>query len=165
MTGTGSAVIDTGFAAVSLYALSLIEDYVFGHESGILVIGGTVLVCIGLWLALRRPADVKERSFRGKTAVPNALEAAGWGLSNPAALLFSCTLMASFGLGDELVEAPDSLILVFVFLGEMTWWNFLTYALVHFKKFSHKTIRKLSHISGWGIAAFGITLIVKGFFL
>lgn len=165
VTGIGSAVVDTAFAAVSLFALSLVKEYVIGHEGKILLIGGVVVVAIGLLMAFRRPDKVRERDFKGKTAVSYALQAAGCALSNPGALLLSFTLTAFFGLGAATVKAPVWLILLFVFLGEMAWWNFLTYALVHFRRFSEKTIRRLSHIAGCCVFLFGISLIVKGLLL
>lgn len=165
VTGVGSAVIDTAYAAVGLYALSIVREYVIGHEDIFMTVGGVIVVIIGLWMALRKPDNVRQREFKGKTAASYALQAAGCALSNPGAIVFSFSLLAFFGLGAETDKAPVWVILLCVFLGEMLWWNFLTFALVHFKKFSRKTIRRLSHIAGWAIVAFGIFLIVKGLLL
>lgn len=165
VTGFGSAIIDTIYAGVGLYALSLVREYVLGHEDVFMVAGGAILVAIGFWMAFRKPDKVRQREFKGKTAASYALQAAGCALSNPGAIVFSFSLLAFFRLGAETDKSPVWLILLCVFLGEMLWWNFLTYALVHFKKFSAKTIRRLSHFAGCGILAFGIFLIVKGLLL
>ena len=59
-------------------------------------------------------------------------------------------------------QVPSSLVIVCVFVGEMSYWLGLTYALVHFRKFSRRTVRRISHIAGMCIVAFGLVLIVKG---
>lgn len=162
VTAIGSAVIDTAYAGIGLYALSLVEDFFTAKEGWIMFIGGFVVIGIGIWMALRKEERVNQRETKGTTAASYALQAAGCALSNPGALIFAFTLLAFFGFGADTIQSPAWLIILCVFLGEMTYWSFLTYALVHFKKFSNRTIRIISHIAGYAIVAFGLFLIVKG---
>ena len=92
------------------------------------------------------------------------MQAAGCALSNPGVPLFIFALLAFFGLGSATIKSPAWLLVLCVFLGEMTWWNFLTYALVHFKRFSNRTIRIIGHLAGCAIIAFGLFLVIKGSF-
>lgn len=165
VTGIGSAVIDTVYAAIGLYALSLIQEFLTANEDVIMMCGGLLVIGIGLWMALRKEERVVQKTTKGTTAASYALQAAGCALSNPGALVFSFALLAFFGLGAATLKTPSWLIILCVFLGEMTYWNFLTYAIVHFKKFSNRTIRIISHLAGYAIIAFGIFLIVKGLLL
>ncbi len=160
--GCGSAVIDTLYACVGLFALSLIEDFIIGYEDVLFVIGGALLVAIGLWMALRHEDRVVERQDRGSTAFAYGMQAAGCALSNPGALVFMLALITFFGVSLEEEHIPIWSVILCVFVGEMAYWFGLTYALVHFKKFSRRTVRRISHIAGMCIVAFGLVLIVKG---
>ena len=164
VTSIGSAVIDTIYAALGLYALSLIEEYATAHEGIIMLIGGFLVIAIGIWMAFRKEDRVNQKETKGSTAASYALQAAGCALSNPGSLLFAFALLAFFGLGAATIKSPAWLLILCVFLGEMAWWNFLTYALVHFKRFSNRTIRMISHLAGYSIIAFGLFLIIKGSF-
>lgn len=160
--GCGSAVIDTAYACIGLFALSLIEDFIIGYEDLLFVIGGVLLGVIGMWMALRREDRVVERQDRGSSAFAYGLQAAGCALSNPGSLVFMLALITFFGVSVEEEHIPVWSVIVCVFAGEVSYWLGLTYALVHFKKFSRRTVRKISHIAGLCIVAFGLVLIVKG---
>lgn len=164
VTSIGSAVIDTAYAALGLYALSLIEEWATAHEGIIMQIGGFVVIAIGFWMAFRKEEKVNQKETKGTTAASYALQAAGCALSNPGVPLFIFALLAFFGLGSATIKSPAWLLVLCVFLGEMTWWNFLTYALVHFKRFSNRTIRIIGHLAGCAIIAFGLFLVIKGSF-
>ena len=163
VAGIGSAVVDTFYAGVGMFALSLIEDFVFAHEDIFLIAGGVLVMGIGIWMALRREDRGVEKQFKGTTAFRYALQAAGCALSNPGALVFVFALMTFFKISPDSITAPVWLLLICIFLGELCWWSCLTYALVHFKRFSRRTIRVISHCAGVCIAVFGLFLFIKGF--
>ena len=164
VTAIGSAAVDTVYAAIGLFALSFVEDFFAAHRGIIMLSGGLVVIAIGLWMALRKTEPVSRREVKGTTAVSYALQAAGCALSNPGALVFAFALLAFFNLGAGSLKAPVWAIILGVFAGEMLYWSFLTYALVHFKKFSDSSVRVISHVAGWAIVAFGLFLTVKGIF-
>lgn len=160
--GCGSAVVDTLYACIGLSALSFVGDFVTGHEDILFSVGGALLVAIGLWMALRHEDRVVESQDKGSTAFAYGLQAAGCALSNPGALVFMLTLITFFGVSLEEEHIPAWSVVLCVFAGEITYWLGLTYALTHFKKFSRRTVRTISHVAGVVITVFGLALIIKG---
>lgn len=161
-TGIGSALIDTLYAAIGLFTLSLLEEFFLGHKGIIMLVGGAMVAIIGLRMAFLKPSRVKERPDNKKTIAGYALQTAGCALSNPAAIVFAIAILAFWKLGADSLTIPVWAAVIIIFIGEMSWWNFVSFALTHFKRFNNRTVELLSHIAGAGIAVFGIILVVKG---
>lgn len=164
-TGLGSGVIDTLYAAIGLFTLSFLEDFLLGHEDVIMLVGGALVALIGIRMMLMKGTKVKERPDNKKTMAGYALQTAGCVLSNPAALVTAFALLAFFGLSAGSMKSPVWLAVLCVFIGEMAYWLALTFALTHFKRFSARTVETLSRLAGAGIFIFGIVLVIKGLLL
>lgn len=135
LTGLGAAIADTCLAAVAMFGLSLVTEYLNAHEQWLRIIGGLFLVYIGVRMMRSRQLRVTE------TAKPQPLQmrhwrlwlgafSTGFGLTiiNPATFLAFIAVFAGLGLlpgqANGLVEFWA--IIVGVFAGSMLWWCVLT---------------------------------------
>ena len=164
LTGAGSAFADTVFAAIGLFTLSLVQDFIALHEAMIMLVGGAVICLIGLAVFLGakkvktdRPDEHGSLSMFGCT-----LQAAGTAISNPAALAYMLGLLSVMRLTAGSVEAPVWSVLLAVAVGELCYWTAIVLLISRFLKVNGKTLVTVGKVAGMGIACFGIVLIVKG---
>lgn len=163
-TGLGSAVADTFFALIGIFAVGFARDFFMVNEKLIMIIGGVIIVVIGAFMAFskskkRKRIDVNKRS----TLAGYALQAAGSALANPGALAFSLSLVAVLNLDASSCKSPAWLLVLSVAIGALGYW-FLFVKLVD--RFSSKlnecTIPRINKLVGIVVVLFGILLLFKG---
>lgn len=164
LTGLGSAFVDTAFAAVGLFTLSLVDDFITRYESLIMEIGGMIIILIGIGIFLKgkdvpvgKPDENSSLSLFGCT-----LQAAGTAISNPAALAYVLGLMSVLGLVAGGIKAPVWAVLVAVACGEMVYWTSLVLVISKWFRIKARTLTVVSKVAGAGIICFGLALIIKG---
>ena len=165
--GIGSAIVDTLYAVASLFAFMFVQGFFSRHASWILILGGLLVAGVG-WLMLRRkPMEVKQTDDTSKTkAIQYALQAAGCALANPGALAYMFGLVALFRLDIGNAVSPVWLIVVFVLIGALAWWFSFAYAADKLRNaFNVTTLNRVNKIAGYAVIAFGVALVVRGFFI
>lgn len=158
ISGIGSCLVDTLYAAIGLFALGLIRDFISSHEALIMMIGGLVVAVIGagMW-----KGSAKSGSPKGSNAF-YPVQTALCALSNPAAIVVMMAILAAFKLDAATLDIPIWLMLVAVAAGEMLWWTIISGLLSRFANFTEATIVKLSKIAGAIVVVLGIVLSVRG---
>ncbi len=166
-SGVGSAVIDTLYAVVSLFALMIVENFISANAAWIFVGGGLLVAVIGFTMFRRKPIERLDVCDTTKTkAVQYAFQAAGCALANPGALAYMFAIVALFRLDLASVQAPIWLIVLFVFIGAMLWW--LSVAISSDKmrnNFKINTLNRVNKITAAAVMVFGLVLVVRGVIL
>ena len=163
MTGVGSAVADTTYAAVGMFALGLVQDFIRNNQSIIMIIGGIVVALVGLVMALKADRQkLAETCDTGGTGISYSVQAMLCAFSNPTALFFMMALLTMFGINSSTVHVPVWLALIAVAAGEMLYWTAITSALNRFLHFQEKTLKRLSLLAGIVIMVLGLVVSVKG---
>ena len=164
LTGAGSAFADTVFAAIGLFTLSLVQDFIALHEAMIMLVGGAVICLIGLvvFLGAKKVKTDRPDEHGGLSMFGCTLQAAGTAISNPAALAYMLGLLSVMRLTAGSVEAPVWSVLLAVAVGELCYWTAIVLLISRFLKVNGKTLVTVGKVAGMGIACFGIVLIVKG---
>ena len=157
----GSAVADTIFGAVGIFALGLIQSFVDEHQGLIMMVGGIVLAFVG-YLMFRKDVRLSLGTRSAGSDLSYAVQAAGCALSNPGALAFMLAVLALFGLDSGSVQAPIAIILLFIFVGQMLYWVLVTWIVSRFLKFKPDTLHKISKVSGILIIILGAFFLVEG---
>ena len=164
MTGLGSSLADAIFAAIGLFALSLVQDVLAAHQTLILGLGGIVIVGVGLSV-MRAHASLDGYSGPSNMSlVGYALQAFTGALSNLGALAVMMALLASFGLDSPERVSPTWALILAVFGGQMLYWNLVTILINKFIRVSARTLDRISRISGIIVIILGICLSIKGIF-
>lgn len=165
VTGLGGTVCDTTCAAVSLLAISLIQDYVQAHLVPFQILGGLLIVGIGVAIAVNRPrtrASVSEQCEEGKP-LRYMFQAMGCAFGNPGALAFMLVLVGLFGLSASTMSVPWWIAVLFVALGSAAYWWLVSLLLAKFGgRLSDKAQIWISRLSGVAVAVFGLVIVIRG---
>lgn len=164
MTGLGSSLADAVFAAIGLFALSLVQDVLATHQILILGLGGIVIVGVGLIMMRSHTSLDGYSGPSNMSMVGYALQAFTGALSNLGALAVMMALLASFGLDSPDRVSPTWALILAVFGGQMLYWNLVTILINKFIRVSARTLDRISRISGIIVVILGICLSIKGIF-
>lgn len=164
MTGLGSSLADAVFAAIGLFALSLVQDVLATHQTLILGLGGIVIVGVGLIMMRSHTSLDGYSGPSNMSMVGYALQAFTGALSNLGALAVMMALLASFGLDSPDRVSPTWALILAVFGGQMLYWNLVTILINKFIRVSARTLDRISRISGIIVVILGICLSIKGIF-
>lgn len=154
----GSTVVDTLFAAIAVFSLSLVQGVIDQHYQTIKIIGGIVVVVLGVGMAF-----YKHRPERAnKVSATDFAKSLAMGLSNPGAFAVMLALFAVFGFGSENVTLFEKILsVVSVCLGTLIYWNTFTWLLAKAKgKINVDKIIMINRIAGVAVALFGLYLII-----
>lgn len=154
----GSTVVDTLFAAIAVFSLSLVQGVIDQHYQTIKIIGGIIVVVLGVGMAF-----YKHRPERAnKVSATDFAKSLAMGLSNPGAFAVMLALFAVFGFGSENVTLFEKILsVVSVCLGTLIYWNTFTWLLAKAKgKINVDKIIMINRIAGVAVALFGLYLII-----
>ena len=167
VSGLGATVVDTTYATIALFALAFAQRLIEKHENLILLAGGSILVLIGIAMALSNPLRKKVKGDDTSTiSTKDFLQAMAMGISNPMAIFVMFTLFAFFGIASETPHdwnvAP---IILSVSCGSVFYWFMVSWALSRFRdRFNLRTILWISRIMGAIVIIIGIGLVGQGLF-
>lgn len=165
VTGLGSAVADTIYAAVGFFTLSVIQDFVDRNQALIMIAGGVLIAIIGVTMFRKRISFDPAVPVRTPGKLPllsYALQSMVSVFSNPVAIAVMMALLASFSLASDTISSPAILIILFVGLGELLYWWVVTLLLNKFLKLNEKSLNILSKAASVVIIAFAVYLVAKG---
>jgi len=167
MAGLGSAFIDTAYATIGLFALGLVKDFIKTNESLLMIAGGCVVILVGYLMFRKKNSSSSAEDIpdKGVTGISYTFQAMLCALSNPGAVFFMMALLALTGLDASSLMLPFWVVLLCVFVGELTWWNVVTYALTRFVHFTRETLEKVNRIFSIVLMALGAFVLVRGIFI
>ena len=168
MTGFGSAVADTVYAAVGLFAIVAIAGFVERHSALIMIAGGVLLAANGLNACMqsrRVTLSLEGGSTGALSLVGCSFQSLASALSNPAALAVMTGLLAVAGFGSGELSAPLWAVLAAVFAGEFLYWTALVFAVSSFVHLKEGSLRMMSMAAGVAICCFALVLTVRGIML
>lgn len=167
VTGMGACLVDTIFAVVALFALSLAQEMMDRHKEVILIAGGIIVAVLGWMMSKSDPVKKMKDKASKILSIKDFSQALIMGLSNPGAIIVIFGLFAFFGIG----TSPDYnvwdmvAIIIAVFSGGTTWWFSITAMLNHFRKrFKIRTILWINRITGIIVIIIGIALFCEGIY-
>lgn len=162
MTGFGSAFADTAYAAVGLFTLAVVENFIERNQALIMIVGGVLIFFIGVGM-FRRRVDLRVSESLGKLTLAGcSAQAAGSAFSNPAALAFVFGLLSLFGFGQQDLSLPVWAVLVCVFAGELLYWTIVVFVLSRYVRLSPRVIDRMSKVAGTVVCCFAAVLTVRG---
>lgn len=166
-TGMGSALTDTFFALIGIFAVGLVRDFFMVNEALIMKIGGLVIIVIGLLMTFSKLENARRiNSNKRSTLAGYFLQAAGSALANPGALALSLSLVAVLHLDAASCKSPAWLLVSFVAVGAVGYWFLFVKVIDRFSsKLNFGTITKINKVVGAVVVVFGIILVTKGFYL
>lgn len=164
-SGMGAALADTLYGCVAAFGLTLVQEFLFGHQAVIATIGGLCLCLLGLRIILARPSPAAAGPRR--TAAGLAGDLAGTfmlTLANPLTILSFIAIFAALNTSAASDSYGSAATLVLgVFCGSAGWWLCLSLGIgVVRHRMDEPVLRWISRVSGALILVFGATAAWHG---
>lgn len=164
-TGIGSAIIDTLYAAVALFAVSLVQNIIITHQGWIMLFGGLLIIYVGTGMLFKDPMRNVGKPITASSYFGYAIQSAGCALANPGALAFMFALVALFS-DSGASRAPVWAMVLMVFLGALSFWFCFSWGVNMLrKKIDNGLIYKLSKVTGCVVMVLGVVLVSRGVIL
>lgn len=165
--GLGSSIVDVFYAAIALFSVSFISDFLDRNRIWVMLVGGVIILLIGLQIAMKNPIKDLQQSkttpVSSSRHVKEVLRGFLMTISNPGALVLMLGLFAFFGLdlGTHYRAPAVLVVLAGIFLGTASWWFLLASGISLFRKrFRLRQMLVINRISGIIIALIGLASVV-----
>ena len=159
-TGLGIATVHTLYGGISGLGLAAVATFLADYRGWVRPLGGLILCLLGLRILLARPAIAAVASLRG--LLGSYTSALALALANPLTLLSFAAFAAASGNAGGSSYAAVGLLALGVGLGSTAWWCLLSGAISLGRgHLTARAIRWLNRLSGGGIAAFGVLLLLR----
>lgn len=160
LTGMGSSVADCIYAAIGVFGLTIISDFLLQYQGAIHLVGGTIVLLMGIRLLFRKGETVKVPAVSGKVRM--FLSSFAVATTNPAAILTFLFAFSWFGIAGDNTKAGEWLVVLGVFVGTYLWWGGLAVAVaLARKKKRADSFRKMNRIFGVVLSLFGILVFIR----
>ncbi len=167
ITGMGAATTDLLLAALSLFSLTFINDFINEYENIVMVIGGLIIGGFGLRLIIKNPiTQIKRVQDGSKQYIQDFFSTFIMTITNPGAFFLIFGLLAFMGLSDSgQSEALPSIALTLlgVFAGGTTWWYIFSTCVNKFRnRLRLRQIVMINRVSGIIILILGLVTLIQG---
>ena len=166
--GLGSSIADCFYAAIALFSVSFISEFLDRNYDWVMLIGGVIILLIGLQIALKNPIKDLRRP-KAEALSSRHVREVGRGLlmtiTNPGALVLMLGLFAFFHLdmGSYYTTLDVLFVLSGILVGTATWWFLLSSGISLFRKRFHlRQMLVINRVSGTLIALLGLASLVEG---
>ncbi len=160
--------MDVFYAAIALFSVSFISDFLDRNRIWVMLVGGVIILLIGLQIAMKNPIKDLQQSkttpVSSSRHVKEVLRGFLMTISNPGALVLMLGLFAFFGLdlGTHYRAPAVLVVLAGIFLGTASWWFLLASGISLFRKrFRLRQMLVINRISGIIIALIGLASVVE----
>lgn len=168
VTGLGAAMSDIGYALITGYGMSFMDEIIIKHQLVLQLAGSIMLLCFGVYTFRSNPVkSLRPTSSNRGSLLHNFLTAFFVTLSNPLIIFLFIGLFARFSF-----VLPGSLIgfqlvgYLAIVLGAVTWWLSITYFVNKVRtRFNVRGIWMLNRIIGVVVmiaSVIGIILAIAG---
>lgn len=166
VTGMGAGLGDTTFAAISLVAYAVAQNFIDSNRTVVYLVCGLIITVFGVVMVARDP--FRERGGRRRAKDTVSISFFGQGLitdlSNPGALVVMMTLFGFFKINPNPGNAASLLILPCVYAGTVTYWRiFSVVASKVCENLDFKVLRWVNRVMGSVVVCLGLYLMAKGF--
>ncbi len=162
-SGIGAATADAIYGFVAAFGLTVISNFLIGHQFWLRLVGGTLLCFLGARTLLVQPEEEQDlppsvRKYAGMYTSTFFLT-----LTNPMTIFSFAAVFAGFGLaGTKGSLASAGILILGVFLGSTFWWLLLVGVFTIFKRrFAHHELQWTNRIAGLIIAGSGILALLS----
>lgn len=156
--GLGAVVADTIFAAVAIFGISAVTDFVDNREGIIEIVGGALLIVFGIKIWNTHPHLERDDDGNGRSVWGYITAAFFMAITNPGAIFAFLTIFGSLGeFRPENGNHIGALVMVAgVAGGAVSWWMMISYLVSHYKaRIDDKWLDRVNHIAGAALVVFG----------
>ncbi len=166
VTGLGAATSDLFYAAIAVFSLSFVTDFIAQHQFIIEIMGAVIVTVFGYFIFKSNPVKKLSTTTQSKDSYfQDYITSFALTISNPLIILLFIGFFARFTFIDAgITFAQTALGLFFVLVGAATWWFTLTTIVNLFRaKFNLRGLWLINKIAGsvlMGLALIGLLLSI-----
>ena len=160
-TGLGSSASDCFYAAVGVFGITLISDFLLKYQVIINILGGGFILYMGIRLLIKKDEAAPQN---GKTAgaLKMFLSSFAVGITNPAAILTFLFAFSYFGISAGAGQLQGFMLVCGVFIGTYIWWGTLTAITNIIKKKTRRfSFHYMNRIFGTVLCLFGAVVLLR----
>ena len=167
IAGLGATTVDTAYAIISIFALTIAQSFISTYQTFIYFAGGLIVALIGASIAFSNPfKKMKARDPMRGASIKDYLQVAAMSLSNPGAILAMFALFAFFGMDFDSQQGANVFpVILAVAAGSACYWLFFSWLFSHWRKsFRIGTLMWINRVFGILVLIIGISLIGEGLY-
>jgi threonine/homoserine/homoserine lactone efflux protein len=160
--GFGATAADLIYACLLGFGITFINDFLTEWAAWLRLPAAALLLFLG-YRAFRSPAVEGDAASAGTSARATAAATFSLMISNPLTLVGFTAVFAALGGATRITGTVSAVVLIAgVALGCLLWWSLLAGAAALLRKrFRPAALVWINRITGVGLAAFGLWLLVK----
>ncbi|MDA8098013.1 MAG: LysE family transporter [Nitrospiraceae bacterium] len=162
-SGMGAATADAIYGFIAAFGLSVVSNFLAGHQLWFRLVGGSILVVMGVRAFNASPTKKQDlprsaRHYAGMYSSTFFLT-----LTNPMTIFSFAAVFAGFGLAGTRGSLVSAAVLILgVFLGSALWWLFLVGIFsIWRKRFAHHQLGWVNRIAGLIIGGSGVLALLS----
>lgn len=161
LTGLGSSAADCCYAAIGVFGLTVLSEFLLHWQGLITALGGVLILGLGL-RSLLAPQAETVATQAGQGGIRLFLTAFAIGITNPAAVLTFLFAFSYFGLFGISGYRDGAMTVAGVFLGTFFWWILLSALTGLMKKRAARvSLRSVNRGFGAVLCAFGMVVLAR----
>lgn len=162
-TGLGSSIADCLYAAIGVFGLNILSNFLLRYQLIIRLVGGTFIAGMGSYLLLKKAAN--HQPATGSRSRRRFLTSFFVGITNPAAILTFLFAFSYFGITPQKDFVVGATLVIGVFLGTYLWWLALSMLTDYLRKRNGNFRQELANrIFGVILLLFGLVMILQTIF-
>lgn len=159
ISGLGAAAADTIYGAIAGFSIHAVIGFLMRDESGIRLVGGSLLIAVGIWYYFRRPRKLQEVQ-QDDSAQSDFTSAFLLNLTNPTTVLSFLAVLAALGLYGQRPWWQGLLLVGGIFVAAVLWWMCLAAVAGHFRdRVTDRTMVWMNRVAGIAIGGFGLVTV------
>lgn len=161
LTGLGSSAADCCYAAVGVFGLTVLSEFLLHWQGMITALGGVLILGLGL-RSLLAPQAETGATQAGQGGVRLILTSFAIGITNPAAVLTFLFAFSYFGLFGISGYRDGAATVAGVFLGTFFWWILLSALTGLMKKRAARvSLRSVNRVFSAVLCVFGLVVLAR----
>ena len=163
IAGLGAAFADTFYGAVAALGISVVSQFIDGHQTMVRLIGGVMLLYIG-WTSLRTETlSIDQDDYKRNGLIKDFLSTFVITLTNPATILAFFSVFATISsLGMQSGHNTGWVLVFGVFVGSSLWWLVLSGTVAAIRtKFSPVWLAWTNKTAGILLIGSGAALLIS----
>ena len=162
VSGLGAAAADTFYGAIAGFSISIVISFLLREQAKLRFFGGILLILIGIWYFFKKP-DMLSKHSEAEPTHSDFVTTFLLNLTNPTTVLSFLAVLAVLGLSERRPAGMTLVMIGGILAGSMIWWLVLVALTNHFRdKFDDRSLRKMNHVAGIAIGAFGVLMVILG---
>jgi threonine/homoserine/homoserine lactone efflux protein len=162
-SGLGIATADALAGGIAALSISLVSQFLVDHQFAFRLVGGLFLCYLGYEIYYTHPRQQPPRTRTINGLLGTYVATFLLTLSNPVTILSFVAIYAAWHVQSMTGQYGGAAVFaVGVFIGSSSWWVALFLGLTVFReRFNLRLLWWIHRISGIGIAAFGVVLLLS----